>query len=147
VHRLLLVGILLVVGCKTASGPARCYGDLDCGEGEVCVRLDSTAQTCVGTCDHAAMSTCTGGEACVALDVASAPVDVCLPGGVTAVGGACDVSSECVLGAICLTRPSRTSAVCERLCTVSEPNVCGDAETCMVVDAATSATRGTCTAP
>ena len=148
-RRLFLVAalVLLGLGCKKSHGPARCYGQLDCDSDEACVRLASSAQTCVHRCDRSTEFTCTGGEACVGIPGEDASVDVCLPGGVVALGAACETSSECVLGAVCLTRPPRTDAVCEKLCTVGEPNLCGDVETCVAIDGATSATRGSCTTP
>jgi len=83
----------------------------------------------------------------VPVDGEDAEVDVCLPGGRTGLGAACGASAECVVGAICLSRPGRAESVCELLCTVGGSNVCGDTEICVVVDAASSSTRGTCSVP
>lgn len=141
---LFFLALATLVGCYKPSGPRRCYGDVDCSDRRVCVQLDSNAQTCVARCDATVDLVCAGGEACAALDGATAEDAVCLPGGETVVGNRCVVSSECVVGALCVARGGSLESHCEAVCSLDDPEACGGAASCEPLDEDPASLRGGC---
>lgn len=144
---LLALGVVTAPACKKPKGPRRCYTAADCGSNEVCTELASGAQTCLDRCDTVAAPTCTGGESCITLPGEDAQVDVCLPGGAVAEFDPCATSVECTKGAVCIQRSGMPNARCEKLCDVSAASTCMGSQACTAIDAAMSATRGTCIVP
>ncbi len=144
---LLALLVSLTAACDRDHLPERCYTSADCGSAQVCVRFPSSAQACVDRCDSAAGTLCEGGEVCAALSSEDAQVDVCLPGGDLALGATCTASHACVEGALCVVRSPSSMATCARACDVGGAAVCDADETCVAIDAAASATRGTCVTP
>jgi hypothetical protein len=132
---------LVLVSCSDAPGVGgSCVIDDECPAGASCVGIDaSELRLCLRPCDPTSTVLCdpvTAGSAgvCIVLGEGGA----CFTGGGTAVGDACERSTDCELGALCVVQAEE--ARCQVACDLGAP-VCGAGSACQALD---GAVRGFC---
>lgn len=100
----MLLGALLFVGCKDNGRVGDfCLAQEDCNSGLECInrgRQATQTSVCMKPCD-AEVVLCSDGSVCTDLDDGESRV--CLVGGATEIGSPCDVTTDCVRGAICVS--------------------------------------------